>query len=76
MKMSRFKQLPDANKRWKWFDPRPTAEWMVDENIETHESKIEQQFRNLSHRMKAVEKAVALLPCLIGALAVAVLWRG
>ena len=49
---------------------------MVDEDTETHESKIEQQFRNLSDRMKAVEKAVALLPWLIGALAVAVLWRG
>lgn len=70
------RRCEQLHKRWKWFDPRPTAEWMVDEDTETHESKIEQQFRNLSDRMKAVEKAVALLPWLIGALAVAVLWRG
>lgn len=70
------RRCEQLHNRWKWFDPRPTAEWMVDENAETHESKVEQQFKNLSDRMKAVEKALALLPWLIGALAVAVLWRG
>ncbi len=70
------RRCEQLHNRWKWFNPRPTAEWMVDEDTETHESKIEQQLRNLSERMKVVEKAVALLPWLIGALAVTVLWRG
>lgn len=70
------RRCEQLHKRWKWFDPRPTADWMVDEDTETHESRVEQQLRNLFDRMKAVEKAVALLPWLIGALAVAVLLRG
>lgn len=64
------------HKRWKWFDPRPTAEWMMDENPEPHEHKVEQQLRSLSDQMKKVEKAVALWPWLIGVLALAVLLRG
>jgi len=74
--LHRYQQrCEQLHKRWKWFDPRPTAEWMVEEDAETHESKVEQQLRSLSDRLKVVEKAAALLPWLIGALAVAVMWR-
>jgi hypothetical protein len=71
----RCAQLHD---RWKWFDPRPTEEWMIDEaqtTSDSADSRLQRQVGDLSERVKGIEKIAAALPWLLIALALLILWR-
>ena len=67
------------HQRWKWFDPRPTAEWMMEVEPKTFEDPTERRFEELNVSVKRLEKAVGLLPgFIIGlglGLGLLLLWR-
>jgi hypothetical protein len=61
--------------RWKWFDPRPTAEWMVEAEPEASKDPTERRVGELHVSVKRLEKAVGLLPWFIIGLGLLLLWR-
>ncbi len=76
--LHRYRRRCDQlHKRWPSFDPRPTAEWMIEEAPKTEglDVRLQEQVSSLADRLSAVEKKVALLPWLLVGLALLIVWR-
>lgn len=71
------RRCEQLHKRWPSFDPRPTAEWMVEEvpATETPVVRVQEEIKGLGDRLASIEKAVAMLPWLLLGLAFLVMWR-
>lgn len=64
------------HKRRKWFDPRPTAEWMVDDEAAKTRYATEQQVLELHKQVNALQKSLVYLPYVLGGLFALALWKG
>jgi hypothetical protein len=71
------RRCEQLHKRWPSFDPRPTVEWMVEEEPTPDQPvvRVQEQVTNLADRLARIERGVALLPWLLLGLAVLVLWQ-
>lgn len=65
------------HRRWNSFDPRPTAEWMVDEEKEKGKERFatERQVSQLQASVKELQKLVSYAPWFFAALAVLISWK-
>ncbi len=66
------------HQRRKWFDPRPTAEWMTEVEPKTLEDATERRLGELNVSVRRLEKMVGQLPWFIivlGPLLLLLLWR-
>lgn len=61
--------------RWKWFDPRPTSEWLIEAEPEASRDATERLVGELHVSVKRLENAVGLLPWFIIGLGFLLLWR-
>lgn len=72
------RRCEQLHKRWSAFDPRPTAEWMVEEEVPSSDTsvvRIREQVTNLADRLARIEKGVTILPWLLLGLAALVMWQ-
>lgn len=71
------RRCAQLHNKWPSFNPRPTAEWMVERSEEekSADPALGRQVAELSKRLSSIEKSVALLPWLIVALVLVAVWR-
>lgn len=63
------------HRSWKWFDPRPTTEWMMEVEPKASKDSTERRVEELHASVKRLEKAVGLLPWFIIGLGLLLFWR-
>ena len=68
------RRCEQLQKRWKWFDPRPVAEWMVEDKL-TFNDPLQEQVNELRDATKEIKALMKFLPWAIAAVAVIAVWK-
>jgi hypothetical protein len=70
------RRCEQIHKSWKRFDPRPTAEWMADDDAAKEHFATEQQVNELKSKVGELQKAFVYWLAVLVLVAAIAAWRG